>query len=316
MNRRHFLRQSAAASAVALATIVPAARAAGRPRRSDRLHLSTNAYSWHVFYRRDGLDFAASFATGFADVKASGLDGFEPSAASPAEVSQLLPHLKKEGLGLRSIYVGSTLHTPAEAEKSIAAILATAREARAAGTRIVVTNPNPLQWGGPQNKDDAQLRTQAQALNRLGRELRDLDITLAYHNHDIELRNAGREFHHMLAGTDPKYVSLCLDAHWVYRGAGNSQVALFDVVRLHGSRIAELHLRQSRGGVWSETFGAGDIDYPALARAVLEARGRLPKPHLVLEIAVENGTPKTLSPGEAHRRSAAYAREVFAGYAA
>jgi inosose dehydratase len=137
-------------------------------------------------------------------------------------------------------------------------------------------------------------------------------MKLAYHNHDIELRNAAREFHHMMAGTDPRHVSLCLDAHWVYRGAGNSQVALLDVVKLYGARVSELHLRQSRGGVWSETLDDGDIDYTALAQALAHARVR---PHLVLEIAVEKGTPKTLSPLEAHRRSVDYARRVFAALA-
>lgn len=319
MNRRSFLRHS-----TGLATSLAAVGIAGRPilaraarsRQARGLHLSTNAYSWHVFYQREGRNFAADVDQGLADVKRSGLDGFEPSAGSPAEIAALAPLLRKHDLGMRSLYVGSSLHTKAEADKSIESILSIAREARASGTRIVVTNPNPLQWGGPQNKDDAQLRTQADALNRLGRELRALGITLAYHNHDIELRNAAREFHHMLAGTDPKWVSLCLDAHWVYRGAGNSQVALFDVVRLYGERIVELHLRQSSQGIWSETFGPGDIDYPALAKAILEARRRLPAPHLVLEIAVEKGTPKTVNPGEAHRLSAEEVRRTFAGYVA
>jgi inosose dehydratase len=86
-------------------------------------------------------------------------------------------------------------------------------------------------------------------------------------------------------------------------------VALFDVVELYGHRVSELHLRQSQNGVWSETLGPGDIDYEALAQAL--ARKKV-KPHLVLEVAVEAGTPKTLDPVAAHRRSAAYARSVFA----
>jgi len=81
-----------------------------------------------------------------------------------------------------------------------------------------------------------------------------MGLTLSYHNHDIELRNAAREFHHMMVGTDPAYVTLCLDAHWIYRGAGNSAVALFDVLKLYGPRITELHLRQSKDNIWTETF--------------------------------------------------------------
>ena len=138
--------------------------------------------------------------------------------------------------------------------------------------------------------------------------MKEHGVTLAYHNHDIELRHAGREFHHMMLGTDPALVSLCLDSHWVFRGSGNSQVALFDVVRLYGSRVVELHLRQSKDGIWSETLDVGDIDHERLAGELRKAGA---KPHLVLEVAVEKGTPKTMSPAEAHRRSAAYARATF-----
>lgn len=286
-------------------------RALARGREGNGLHLSTNAYSWAVFYQREGRDFAADLDAGLAVVKASGLDGYEPSAGSAAEVEGLAPRLRRQGLEMRSIYVGSALHTEAEAEASQAKVLAIARAAKAWGTRVIVTNPNPLAWGGPQAKTDDQLRVQAAALNRLGRALADLDLVLAYHNHDVELRNAGREFHHMMNGTDPRWVSLCLDAHWVFRGSGNSQVALFDVVKLYGERVVEVHLRQSSQGIWSETLATGDIDYAALGAALLRARRRRVAPHLVLEVAVENGTPKTLDPKEAHRRSAVYAREVF-----
>ena len=180
------------------------------------------------------------------------------------------------------------------------------------GTRIIVTNPSPIQWGGPENKSDEQLETQAQAMNGLGERLKRMGLILAYHNHDIELRNAAREFHHMMVGTDPENVTLCLDAHWVYRGAGNSQVALFDVVRLYGRRITELHLRQSQDGVWTEAFGPGDIDYERLAGYLLEIGV---KPLLVLEQAVEAGSPNTMQTVEAFRRSTQYVRRVFADFA-
>ena len=304
-SRRAFL-QRATLTAAGLFVARSASQAAGK----SGLHLATNAYSWHVFYQRDGRDFGAAMDEGLKDVAASGLNGFEPGVGGAEEIRKLMPLLKQHGLEMRSLYVNSTLHETAEADRSLEQVLAVAREVRPAGTRIIVTNPNPIRWGGPENKTDAQLRTQAAAMDRLGKELAGLKMTLAYHNHDIELRQAAREFHHMMAGTDPRYVTLCLDAHWIYRGCGNSQVALFDIVKLYGARLSELHLRQSRNGVWSETFEEGDIDYEGLARALVQAGAK--KPHLVLEIAVENGTPKTLSPVEAHRRSADYARRVLA----
>jgi inosose dehydratase len=134
-------------------------------------------------------------------------------------------------------------------------------------------------------------------------------MQLAYHNHDAELRLAARELHHMLTGTDPRHVHFCLDAHWIYRGAGDSQVALFDVVRLYADRVVEIHVRQSERGVWTEALADGDVD---CARLVRELATRHRRPHVVLEQAVENGTPATMGVVDAHRRSVEYARRVLA----
>ncbi len=310
-SRREFVREMVVTTGLAAAlpsAMSTLARAAG-----GKLHVACNQYSWSVFYQREGKDFNTLLDAGLADVKASGLDGFEPGVGGLEQIEPLLPLLKKHGLEMRSLYVNSTLHEPDQVEKSMNEVLAAAAKARAAGTRIIVTNPSPIRWGGPENKTDAQLRTQAQALNTLGAKLKQMGLTLAYHNHDIELRNAAREFQHMMVGTDPENVTLCLDAHWVYRGAGNSQVALFDVLKLYGPRVTELHLRQSDKGVWTEVFGPGDIDYPRLADHLLKIGV---KPLLVLEQAIESGSSNTTRPVEAFQKSTQYARHVFGSFAA
>jgi inosose dehydratase len=218
----------------------------------------------------------------------------------------LLAQLKKHGMELRSIYTGSALDDRAKVGKEVERIVALAKRAKEAGTKIIVTNPSPLP--NRQGKTDEQLKTQAAALNTVGHELAAMGVTLAYHNHDVELQYAAREFHHMMLGTDPRALSLCLDVHWVYRGAGHSQVALFDVVKLYGSRVAELHLRQSTGNVWSEAFGDGDIDYRELVKR-LAALGI--RPNLVLEQGPEGTTPQTMSTATVHQRSVRYVRDVF-----
>ncbi|HET6384267.1 MAG TPA: sugar phosphate isomerase/epimerase [Armatimonadota bacterium] len=273
----------------------------------QNLHIATNSYPWSTFYRREGRSFEADLDAGLAAVAASGADGYEGAFTTPEELEQTAGLLRRHGLEMRSLYSGATLHDPEKVDENISRVLAVAATARSVGTRIVVVNPAPLQWGGPADKNDAQLCIQAEALARLGREIKALDMVLAYHNHDAELRSAAREFHHMMLGTDPGHVSLCLDAHWIYRGSGNSSVALFDVLTLYGSRVVELHLRQSAAGVWTEAFGDGDIDYHLLAQRVKEHG----KPHLVMEQAVEESTPVTLGVVEAHRRSFAYARGIF-----
>jgi len=307
--RRAFLK-SAVLTTGALSVSPTLARSNARGRAAG-LHVACNSYSWTVFYGRESRDFNKSLDAGLADVAASGLDGFEPGATDPAQIDRLAPLLKKHGLGMRSLYVNSVLHEPDKAQASIASVLAVAKRAQSAGTRIIVTNPSPIAWGGSQNKSDEHLKRQAAALDELGAKLRGLGLVLAYHNHDVELRHAAREFHHMMVGTDPAHVTLCLDAHWVYRGAGNSQVALFDILKLYGSRITELHLRQSHEGVWAETFGAGDIDYPRLAEELNRLRIR---PHIVLEQAVEKGTPNTMTSVEAFRKSTQYVRRLFADF--
>jgi inosose dehydratase len=291
---------------------MPEAMGAAAKAGSGRLHVACNQYPWGVFYQREGKDFSASLDAGLGEVAASGIDGFEPGVGGLQQIEQMAPLLKKHRLEMRSLYVNSTLHEAGQADRSIEAVVAAAAQAKTVGTRIIVTNPSPIQWGGAQNKSDEQLETQAAALNTLGAKLREMGLTLAYHNHDIELRNAAREFHHMMVGTEPQNVTLCLDAHWVYRGAGNSQVALFDVVRLYGPRITELHLRQSQNGVWTEVFGPGDIDYPRLAGHLLKIGV---KPLLVLEQAVEAGSPNTVKPVEAFQKSTQYTRQIFAGFA-
>ncbi len=310
ISRRRFVKDLAmAGGAIVMGT---QALGAAKRRQGGKLHLACNQYPWTVFYRRENRNFNNELDKGLSEIAASGMDGYEPLANNPQEIGRLGPLLKKHSLEMRSLYVNSVLHEKDKADESIETVLNIAEKAKRLGTKIIITNPSPIQWGGPQNKDDAQLKMQATALEKLGRQLKMMGLTLSYHNHDIELRNAAREFHHMMVGTDPAYVTLCLDAHWIYRGAGNSQVALFDVLNLYGPRITELHLRQSKNNIWTETFAEGDIDYPAMAKHLLDIGI---KPHIVLEQAVESGSPKTMSTVEAFKQSSQYTRRIFAAFA-
>ena len=309
VTRRKFVQNLALAGG----SIVMGAKTlqAAKRKSPSKLHLACNQYPWLVFYQRENRDFNTDLDKGLGELASSGMDGYEPLVNNPKEIDRLSPLLKKHGLEMRSLYVNSTLHDRQKADQSIESVLAIAEKSKIIGTKIIVTNPSPIQWGGAQNKDDGQLKVQAASMNKLGRQLKAMGLTLSYHNHDIELRNAAREFHHMMVGTDPALVTLCLDAHWVYRGAGNSSVALFDVLKLYGRRITELHLRQSKENIWTEAFEDGDINYRRLAKHLLDINIR---PHIVLEQAVEKGTPKTMKTIEAFRQSSKYARRIFAKF--
>jgi inosose dehydratase len=191
------------------------------------------------------------------------------------------------------------MHEESDAKKSSETILEIAEIAKNLGTEIIVTNPNPIQWGSEQLKNDQQLSCQSTHLESLGKSLRQLGIKLAYHTHDVELKAGAREFHHVLQNTSAESLSFCMDVHWIYRGSGNSQLAVFDTLKMYGDRIISFHLRQSKNEIWTETFEAdGDIDYVRFAN---EVKRMGINAHLVIEQCLEEKTVRKLDVVEAHK---------------
>jgi len=264
--------------------------------------LACNTYPWFTFLRREDRDLNAELPRVIADMAATGFTSIEPILEDRASVDAHVPLLTQTGLAMVSAYMNSELHEVDSVAATIDHVVSVAAYAKEKfGTRLLVTNPKPISWGGPENKTDAQIRTQGQALDQLGAALRAEGITLAYHNHDSELRLGAREFHHMLVSTDPANVKFCLDAHWIFRGCGDSTLALFDTLELYADRIVELHLRQSTGGVWDEAFAAdSDINYQRLFSFLRE---REIHPLLTMEQAVEVGSPHQHDSVSAHRAS-------------
>lgn len=264
-------------------------------------HIATNTYPWLTFAKRDKAAFQIHSPGLLSSIAATGITGYEPIIERPDDFTGLADQLNKNGLSMKSVYVNSMLHDPERAENSINQVKRIAAALKPLGTSIVVTNPSPIRWGGDEDKSDAQLSMQAKSLDRLGKHLREQGQILAYHNHDAELRRGGREFHHMLTSTAPENVKLCLDAHWIFRGCGDSSLAVFDVVQHYHQRIVELHLRQSQGGTWTEDFQMkGDLAYDQLFE-FLSHKGI--QPHLVLEQAVEAESPQTMTAEAAHKIS-------------
>jgi inosose dehydratase len=303
-SRRSFL-ESVGGAALSVPLAVGVARAG-----ETKLHVACNQFCWINMYRRAGKDFAADLDAGLAEVKRSGMDGLEAMLGDAKAAERFAPLLNKHGLAMRSCYTSAMVHDPATSDASIDRVVATAQKAKELiDLRIVVVNPTPLKG---QAKSDPQLATQAKAMTRLGERLAESGITLAYHFHAPAWQDDGREFHHLLSETDPKLLKLCLDTHWVYRGSGNNVQKVYEVIERYGTRVAELHLRQSKDGVWTECMSDGDIDYRMVAEGLLTQGVR---PLLVLEQAVEKGTPSTMDAIESHRRSRAYVEQVFAEFA-
>jgi len=272
------------------------------------LPISCNTYNWLTFYRREGKEWWQDPEACAKEFLQTGLTAIEPSLTSVEQATQMIAVLRKHNIQLPSIYVNSLLHKEAESSKSIETVLGIAHEVKKYNTRIIVTNPSPLKWGGTEAKSDAELLEQSANMERLGGELRKMDLILAYHTHDTEMLAGAREFHHMLQNTSTSNVSFCFDVHWMYRGSQNSTVAVFNTLKMYGNRVVELHLRQSVNGTWSETFRDGDIDYVKFAAELAKQKV---SPHLVIEQCVEDKSPNTMNAVEAHKIDLAEVRRIF-----
>jgi inosose dehydratase len=220
----------------------------------------------------------------------------------PALRERTLALLAKYKLTPETIYAGTTLHEAAAAERSVKEVVELGRLLKAPGTRVIVTNPSPKPGQVP--KTEEELDTQAKYVDQLGAELHQEGMKLALHHHTPELVEHAREWRHLLQHTNPRRVYCCVDVHWAYRGG--QEVMSF--IRETRDRLVELHLRNSKQGVWTEDFGPGDIDYQKVADYL---RGISFNGYLVVELAYEKGTQITRSLDEDLRLSRQYTEKVF-----
>ena len=302
-DRRNFLKSAALAAGATLtaspALLMPTeanARQSGDGNGIRDNGVFINQYTLGTFYGREGINLRENIDSCFAELKEAGLAGIEATVNQPDELKFYTDALSKAGLKMKSVYTGANLHDEKPAPDEIKRVITIAREGKKSGVEIIVVNAAPKE-----GKTDEELNRQNQNLNVLGAELAAMGIKLAMHYHTTELQFAGREFHSFMNDTDPKNVWLCFDTHWSYRASGNSAVSLYNHAKLYGNRVAELHLRQSQNGVWTETFVVdADFDH----NRVLDIMGDMAaRCHVVLEQAPEKGTPHTLKPLEIFKQS-------------
>jgi inosose dehydratase len=220
----------------------------------------------------------------------------------PALRERTFALLSKYHLAPETIYAGTTLHEAAAGEKSVREVEELARLLKTRGTRVIVTNPSPKLGRAP--KSGEELDTQAKFVDQLASALHQQGIKLALHHHTPELAEHAREWRHLLQHTNPRLVYCCVDVHWAYRGGQD----VMSFIRETGDRLVELHLRNSRQGIWMEDFGPGDVDYQQVADYL---RSISFNGYLVVELAYEKSTQVTRSLDEDLRLSRLYTEKVF-----
>jgi inosose dehydratase len=269
-----------------------------------RDRLAAQVYIWMQEMNKRGKPLAEGLDEIFASTRRAGFAQIELDSSffSPQLRDRTLALLKANRMKCPVVYLGGVLHEEAAAEKVLAAARDLAPVVRPAGAWAINHNPSPKPRKAP--KTDAELAVQARWLNRLGETLKGLGLRFQVHHHDPEMLENAREWRHILANTDAGVVELCVDTHWALRGGQSPLV----IVREAGARLASLHVRNSTRGVWSESFGDGDIDYAPIAAELKASRRR---PLIVVELAYEKETAITRGLEENLRQGRDYARRVF-----
>jgi inosose dehydratase len=221
----------------------------------------------------------------------------------PDKTSESLALLDKHGLALPIAYIGGPMHDD-RWHKTLETALAFADRLKPhKGLEAISFNCDPKPRAEP--KTDAELVIEAQALEQLGSDLKQRSLRLLVHAHAPEMADHAREWRYFFHHTTAANVGICLDTHWVYRGGEN----VMDLVKEAGTRIGDVHLRNSASGIWLEDVADGDVDHKAVAAELKKLRY---KGWLTVELAWDPQTQRTRTLGEDLKRSREYVERVFA----
>ncbi len=263
--------------------------------------ITAQVFIWTQEMRKQKRTLADGLADIFAGMAQAGFNNVELMSIffTPELRERTIALIRQHGFGVPIVYHGGPMHTPEGAEKTIGEALALAEVVRPAGTKTLNVNPAPK--ANKERKTDQELEAQAEAVNRLAKELRGKGMELILHHHDPEMMENAREWRHLLKSTS---AGLCLDLMWVARG-GQDPLAILGEA---GRRVASLHVRNMRDGVCTEALGDGEIDYRRVA-AHLKKIGY--DGWVVVELFHEPGTAVTRPLVENLRLSREYAERVF-----
>jgi sugar phosphate isomerase/epimerase len=225
---------------------------------------------------------------------------------------QIRAALKSAGLDCVAAH-----HNLADLIKDTDARLAFARDV---GVRyIVASSPapsRPLQPGKDWSHAVAEAmtlddwRSNAEAMERIGRRARQMGLRFGYHNHSAEFLNYGGRLpmDEITRLTDPANVVLELDIGWV-AGAGYDPV---ETIARYAPRIHLLHIKdlvtteRVPGKIVADErtvpIGQGSVDWPAVFRAVRRAP--------IHSWFVEIEAPFARPPLESLEQSLAYLRRI------
>ena len=210
--------------------------------------------------------------------------------------------LERNKLEPSIVFAEGPLYTREDAEVSRAKVKDLGWLMMGRGARYI--NFSPAVKANGRAMSDGELDTEAYHLNRMGDDIAAAGLDLLVHHHESEMRDNAREWRYLLAHTEPKLVSFCLDVDWVFR-AGMSPVSLIETA---GFRLRAVHLRNPKNGQDQELFRDGDIDMALVARMLRQMQY---DGLLVIELLQERDTRRQYPIATDLSLSRWYAQEMF-----
>ena len=266
--------------------------------------VTVGAHIWVYAARRPKYDVTPILPQIFSDLKYAGLDGVElmhdilRKTETVEQIAQLSEEHELPVIG--TSFYGDMWDRSQHQAVFDDAKLVIENLAKLGGTTFGISVGS-----ADTKKTEQQLDDQAEMLRRVMAVARANGIEPNLHNHTYEVVDNL----HDLKGTLARIPNAKLgpDLNWLVRGGVDP--AWF--IRKYSRQIVFLHLRnQYKNGRWSESLGEGDMDYPAIAKALREVKFN---GTAVIELAHESDFEITRPLRESWKLSREYVREVL-GY--
>ncbi len=177
-----------------------------------------------------------------------------PYGYFPTDPRRLTEELSARGLVLVSAFVPIPLAEPDRHEAGLAEAVRTAELLAASGARLIVladvmTRQRMALAGrvddARDGMSDAQWTAAAKMLTRVTRACRDLGLDSVFHHHAGTYVETPREVERLCNLVEADLLGLCLDTGHYFYGGGDP----VEAVRMYGSRIRHLHLKDVRPDV-------------------------------------------------------------------
>ena len=194
-----------------------------------------------------------------SEMALAGFTGSEVGNKYPQDPAVLKPMLDLRGIEICNAWFSTFLiskpyeETAVEFEKHVAFLAAMGAKVvgvseQSYSTQGIQTQPV---FEGKYEMNDKEWADLCEGLNKLGKlSLEKYGVALTFHHHMGTVVQTAAETDRLMAGTDPKYVSLLFDSgHFAYCGENP-----LEMVRKHAKRIKHVHLKDIRPEVVAQVL--------------------------------------------------------------